>query len=45
MSLRFDDLLKEDLKTAEESVATVEGIIQPDDACNVQFTSVLFLIN
>jgi hypothetical protein len=38
--VRFDDLLKQDAENTSELLATIEENIQPDDACNVQFTSV-----
>ncbi|XP_065342497.1 medium-chain acyl-CoA ligase ACSF2, mitochondrial [Cloeon dipterum] len=39
ISVRFDDLVKEDLENARKIVLKIEESIQPDDPCNVQFTS------
>ncbi|XP_059469903.1 medium-chain acyl-CoA ligase ACSF2, mitochondrial isoform X2 [Neocloeon triangulifer] len=39
ISLRFEDLLSENLEAATETVLRIAENIQPDDPCNVQFTS------
>jgi hypothetical protein len=43
VSVRFDDLLGNDANNATELLASIEESIQPDDACNVQFTSVNYI--